>query len=142
MKAEQIMSRSVVSVTPMEAVSAAARLMQRHNLGVLPVCDDSGRLRGILTDRDIVTRCVAADMDAAETPVREIMSRGVECCRADDELASAVSVMAARQLRRLPVLRDGKPVGMLSLGDLARQERCRMECAEALGRISDNVRRE
>lgn len=142
MKAGELMSRGFVRIGPMEPVAAAARLMKRHNLGALPVCDEAGRVRGILTDRDIVTRCVAADMDAGETPVREIMSRGVACCQADDELTSAVAVMAGRQLRRLPVLRDGKAVGMLSLGDLARQERWRMECAEALGRISDNVRRE
>lgn len=141
MKAEELMSKSVVTILQREPVAAAARLMLRHNLGALPVCDERGRLRGMLTDRDIVTRCVAADMDTAETPVREIMSRGVECCRADDELASAVALMGNRQLRRLPVLRDGKPVGMLSLSDLARQERWRMECADALGRISDNVRR-
>lgn len=141
MKAEQLMSKHVVSITQREPVAAAARLMQRYELGVLPVCDEGGRLRGILTDRDIVTRCVAADMDAADTPVREIMSRGVECCAADEELGQAVSRMAGRQLRRLPVLREGRVVGMLSLGDLARQERYRMECADALGSISENVRR-
>ncbi len=141
MRADEVMSESLVSITPMEPVAAAARLMKRHNLGALPVCDGTGRLRGIVTDRDIVTRCVAADMDAAGTPVREIMSRGVACCEAGDELESAAEVMAGRQLRRLPVLRDGRLVGMLSLGDLARQERYRMESAAALSRISDNIRR-
>lgn len=141
MTAGEIMSRNLICVTPMEPVAVAARLMQRHNLGALLVCDESGRVRGMVTDRDIATRCVAAEMDAADTPVREIMSRGVECCREDDELSSVAAVMAGRQLRRLPVVRDGKPVGMLSLADLARQERWRMECAEALGRISDNIRR-
>lgn len=139
MKAGELMSRSLVSIGPMEPVAAAARLMQRYDLGSLPVCDDAGRLRGMLTDRDIVTRCVAADMRAEDTPVREIMSRGVAACGVDDEISSAASVMAARQLRRLPVLREGKPVGMLSLGDIARQERCRMECAETFGNIAANV---
>lgn len=141
MKAEDVMSQCPVCLGPMEPASAAARLMKRCNLGALPVCDDSGRLRGIVTDRDIVTRCVAADMDASDTPVREIMSRGVACCEADEELSQAVAKMAGRQLRRLPVLREGKLVGMLSLADLARQERWRMECAEALGSICGNVRR-
>ncbi len=141
MKAGELMSRSLVSIGPMEPVAAAARLMQRYDLGSLPVCDNAGRLRGMLTDRDIVTRCVAADMRAEDTPVREVMSRGVAACAVDDEVSSAASVMAARQLRRLPVLREGKPVGMLSLGDIARQERCRMECAETLGNIAANVHR-
>lgn len=140
MKAGELMSRSLVSIEPMEPVAAAARLMQRYDLGVLPVCDGAGRLRGIVTDRDIVTRCVAADM-SADTPVREIMSRGVTCCGVGDEISCVTSIMADRQLRRLPVLREGKPVGMLSLGDIARQERCRMECAAAYGSIAANVHR-
>ena len=72
MKAGELMSRSLVSVGPMESVASAARLMQRYDLGALPVCDDAGRLRGMLTDRDITTRCVAADMDAAETGLSQI----------------------------------------------------------------------
>jgi len=139
MKIGEIMSDRVISISQMEPVSAAARLMARFNLGALPVCDSTGRLRGILTDRDIVTRCVAADMDAAETKVRELMSRGISSCEREDDVKTAAERMASQQVRRLPVLEDGRLVGMLSLSDLARERRLSMEAAEALGQISSNI---
>lgn len=141
MKIGDIMTDKVVSISQMEPVAAAARLMKRHNLGALPVCDDSGRLRGMVTDRDIVTRCVAADMDAADTRVREVMSRGICSCGSGEEVEEAIRLMGAEQVRRLPVLEEGKLVGMLSLCDLARSSQCRMEAAAALTDISANIRR-
>lgn len=76
MTVNEIMTGRVVTIGQDEPVSAAARLLKRHNLGALPVCDGSGRLRGLLTDRDIVLRCVAADEDPKTTRIGEIMSRG------------------------------------------------------------------
>lgn len=141
MKVRDIMTDRIIAVSQMEPISAAARLMKRHNLGALPVCDDEGRLRGIITDRDIVTRCVAADMTPDDTKIREIMSRGITSCGADEEVDDAARSMGAQQVRRLPVLEDGKVVGMVSLSDLARHARCQMEAAEALTEISSNIRR-
>lgn len=141
MKVHDSMTAKPISISPLEPVSTAARLMKRHNLGALPVCDDQGRLRGILTDRDIVVRGVAADLDPADTPVRELMSRGIASCGAGEELSEALASMRREQLRRLPVLEEGKLVGMVSLCDLIRQPDCRMEAAEALSDISANVRR-
>ncbi len=140
MKIREIMTERLVTVSQLEPVSAAARLMKRHNLGALPVCDDGGRLRGILTDRDIVTRCVAADMDPADTKIREIMSRGLTTCGADEEVDDVLHAMGASQVRRMPITQDGKVVGMVSLSDLARSS-FSMEAAEALGEISTNVTR-
>ena len=141
MQVREIMTDRVVSITQQEPVSAAARLMKRHNLGALPVCDDEGRLRGMITDRDIVTRCVAADMEPGDTRIREIMSRGIATCRADEEITDALRTMGAEQVRRLPVTREGKVVGMVSLADLARSAGFGMEAAEALGEISANIAR-
>ncbi len=141
MKVKQIMTDSVVSVGPGETVAHAARLMKRGNLGALPVCDDGGKLRGILTDRDIVTRCVAGGDDPDDTPVREIMSRGITTCRAEDDAEEVLRTMSASQVRRLPVTDGGKLVGMVSLGDLARSEYFSMEAAEALSEISSNILR-
>ena len=141
MKVQDIMTDRVVTVGQLEPVSAAARLMKRHNLGVLPVCDDTGRLRGILTDRDIVTRCVAGELPPDETQIREIMSRGITGCRAEDEADAVIRIMGAGQIRRLPVLEDGRPVGMVSLGDLVRNGGFSMEAAETLCEISSNVAR-
>ena len=141
MKVYKAMTSHPISIGPMEPVATAARLMKRHNLGALPVCDEQGRLRGILTDRDIVVRGVAADLDPADTPVRELMSRGICSRGAGEELADAMACMRREQLRRLPVLEDGRRVGIVSLNDLLRAEDCRMEAAAALSDISSNVRR-
>ncbi len=141
MKVCDIMTGQVVSVSQREPISAAARLMKRHNLGALPVCDDEGRLRGMITDRDIVTRCVAADMDPSDTMLREIMSRGIRTCSSQDDVDAASQTMRREQIRRLPVTDEGRLVGMVSLADIARRQSCAMEAAQALGDISSNVRK-
>ena len=115
--------------------------MKRCNIGSVPVCDDKGRLRGMLTDRDIVTRCVASGADPQDTKVAEIMSRGIITASPFDELDAAVERMTADQVRRLPVLDDGRLVGMLTLCDMARSCSCEMEAASALTEISSNFRR-
>ena len=141
MKVCDIMTSRVISVSQKEPITAAARLMKRHNLGALPVCDDEGRLRGMVTDRDIVTRCVAADMDPADTMLREIMSRGIRTCSSQDDINTAAQTMSREQVRRLPVTDEGRLVGIVSLADMARREAFSMEAAEALGDISHNIRR-
>ena len=141
MKVRDIMSSRVISIGQDEPVSAAARLLKSANIGALPVCDGQRRLRGIVTDRDIVTRCVAPGGDPELTPVREIMSRGVVTCAPAEELDAAVKRMGEDQVRRLPVLDEGRLVGIVTLCDMARSSRCDMEAAAALTGISGNVRR-
>ena len=141
MKVCDIMSSRVVSIGQNEPVSAAARLLKRCNIGSVPVCDDKGRLRGMLTDRDIVTRCVASGADPQDTKVSEIMSRGIITASPFEELEAAVGRMTADQVRRLPVLDEGRLVGMVTLCDMARSCNCEMEAAEALTEISSNFRR-
>ena len=139
MKVSDIMSGRVVTIGQKEPVIAAARLLKRMNLGALPVTDDSGRLRGILTDRDIVLRCVASGSDPRTLEVREIMSRGVVTAAPGTEISEAARLMRGDQVRRLPVVEGGKLVGMLSLADMARG--CYMEAAAALSDFSSNLRR-
>ncbi len=141
MQVRELMNQSVVSITPGESASLAARLLARHQLGALPVCGEDGGLRGIVTDRDIVTRCVAAETDPHKVPVREIMSRNCAVISPEEDAAEAARLMGAGQVRRLPVLEDGKVVGMVSLGDLAKCRACDMEAAEALSEISENIHR-
>ena len=141
MKICDIMSNNVVCVEQTEPVTAAARLFKRHNVGALPVCDEKGRLRGIVTDRDVVLRCVALQTDPDKTQVREIMSRGVITTGPMDEVDRAAKLMAGDQVRRLPVMDNGRIVGMVALGDMARSCACEMEASEALSEISSNVRR-
>ncbi len=141
MQVRELMNQSVVSITPGESASLAARLLARHQLGALPVCGEDGGLRGIVTDRDIVTRCVAAETDPHKVPVREIMSRNCAVISPEEDAAEAARLMGAGQVRRLPVLEAGKVVGMVSLGDLAKCRACDMEAAEALSEISENIHR-
>ena len=136
-----MMSPNLVSITPEESTALAARLLYRNNIGSLPVCGEDGRLRGIVTDRDIVLRCVAAENDPATTPVKEIMSKGVITVSPGDDVRVATRIMAAEQVRRLPVVSDGKVVGMVSLGDLAKTRAYDMEASKALSEISTNVKK-
>ncbi len=141
MKVNEIMSGRVICIGQDEPVSAAAKMLKRSNIGALPVCDGAHRLRGIVTDRDIVTRCVALGGDPAGTPVKEIMSRGVVTCAPFDELDAAVKRMEDEQVRRLPVLDGGRLVGSVTLCDMAIDSNCDMEAAAALAEITSNIRR-
>ena len=141
MKISDIMTANVISISKDESVAAAARLLRRYNVGALPVTDRDMRLRGIVTDRDIATRCVAADVDPKTTKVGESMSRGILTASPGDTVGSAVRSMSSDQVRRLPVIDDGRVVGMVTLCDMARARSCEMEAAEALAEISTNIRR-
>ena len=129
MKVSDIMSDRVVTIDEREPVIAAARLLKRMNLGALPVTDRGGKLVGMLTDRDIVLRCVALGGDA----------RTMTAATPDVKVDDAAKRMGRGQVRRLPVVENGKLVGMLSLADMARK--CDMEAAAALADISSNLRR-
>ena len=141
MKVKDVMSTNVVCVEPDESAAVAARLLSRFNVGALPVCTKDGRLRGMVTDRDIVLRCVAADDDAQSVKVSEIMTRRIYSVDAQESIQNASVLMARRQVRRLPVEEDGKLVGMVSLGDVAKLHDYTTEAAEALGEISKNTKK-
>ena len=140
MKVFDLMSESVVSVGANEPVVAAARLLKKYNIGALPVCDDKGKLRGVVTDRDIAVRCVAGNLVPTKATVSDIMTRGAVTIDENAYIGDAARIMAEAQIRRLPVTKDGTLVGMLSLADLARNTDCDSEAAEALCEISKNIR--
>ena len=139
MVVKELMTSGVVTVEPNSSAALAARLLARHNVGALPVCGPDGRLRGMVTDRDIILRCVAPEDDPAQTPVKGIMSRGCAFAAPDMDCAQAGALMARSQVRRLPVVEGGRVVGILALSDLARCGQYDMEAAQALSEISDNV---
>ncbi|MDD7220792.1 MAG: CBS domain-containing protein [Oscillospiraceae bacterium] len=141
MRVRDLMSKSVVTIAPEESAALAARLLSRHELGALPVCAADGTLVGIVTDRDIVTRCVAAGEEPGRVPVRDIMSPAPSVITPETPISDAARLMAQRQVRRLPVVEQGHVVGMLSLGDLARSRRTDTEAAAALSDISASLRR-
>ena len=138
MEIKDIMTQSVVTIDPNESVEVAARTMTLHNVGALPVCTN-GRLCGVLTDRDIVTRCLAANRQPADTKVRQVMTEQVSAARPNMDIGTAAHLMGRLQIRRLPVVEDGKLCGMVSLGDLAVREETVLDAGDVLADISSNL---
>ncbi len=117
MKVSEVMTAQVVTAKPKTSVKDIARMMSEIDSGVIPIAED-GKVLGLVTDRDIVVR-VVADGGALDAPVSDIMTDDVQSCHADDNLADATAKMGAHQVRRLLVYADGRPAGILSLGDVA-----------------------
>ena len=139
MKLREIMTQCVVRIHPEESAAVAARTLARYNIGMLPVCGGDGRLYGVVTDRDLVTRCVAAGRLAASTPVRDVMTANVVSGRPDMDTVAAAQLMGRQQIRRLPVLENGLLCGMVSLADLVTREETASSAKDALAEISNNV---
>lgn len=139
MKLRDVMTNPVIRIHPEESVAIAARTLNHYNIGALPVCGRDGRVCGLITDRDIVTRCLAAGKSAVSTTVAEIMTTRVVAARPDMEAGVAAGLMGREQIRRLPVMEGGKLCGMVSLGDLAVTEESSIDAGDALAEISGNV---
>lgn len=134
MQVREIMTTRIISVSSNSTVKDAALLMNKNNIGSVPVVD-SGSVRGMLTDRDIVLRCVAESKDAGNLKVADICSQGAISVKPDETVSNAMHLMSSEQVRRLPVVDNGKLIGMLSFADIAR-EKSGMELAEAISDIS------
>ena len=140
MKVRHLMTPTPITISPEESVAVASRTLTHYNIGMLPVCSSNGALQGVLTDRDIVTRCLAGARDPNKTPVRDIMTSQVRTASPDMDHSAAAHLMGAQQIRRLPVLEDGKLCGLLSLGDLATHEDTAIDAADTLSSITSNLR--
>ena len=120
-KVADVMSRASELASPEDTLQHAARVMEERGTGVLPV-GENGRLVGVVTDRDLAVRAVAAGKDPTRTKLREVMSGEPRYVFDDEPLEKAAAALGERQVRRLPVLnRDKRLVGMVSLGDLERE---------------------
>ncbi|MDN3244052.1 CBS domain-containing protein [Streptomyces sp. ZSW22] len=126
-----IMTGHPVTVEPQTSVTAVARIMRDRDLGAVLVTDGD-ELRGLVTDRDLVIRSVAEGGDPERTTVAGACSDDLVTVRSDDELDHAVEFMRDHAVRRVPVVDDGRPVGIVSLGDLAMER----DPESALGDIS------
>ena len=139
MKIRDVMTDSVIPIAPEENVAVAARTLTHYNIGALPVCGANGQLCGLVTDRDIVTRCLASGKSPRLTTVRDVMSGNLAWATPEMDVSEGARLMGVRQIRRLPVLENGKLCGMVSLGDLAKEGETAENAADALTRISSNV---
>jgi len=137
MELREIMTRNPEVVSGDASLQEAATKMKNLDVGLMPICDGD-RLQGMLTDRDITIRATADGRDPNKTKVTEVMSTDVAYCFEDQDVAEAVSLMEARQIRRLPILnKDKRLVGVVSLGDIAVHVGDRDLAGETLQEVSE-----
>ena len=118
-KIHDVMHAGVDAHEPTTLVSTIARTMKDNDIGAVPIID-KGKLVGMVTDRDIAVRALADGRDATQLTAKDVMTKGVACCRPSDSTLAASRLMQERAIRRLAVVDEGdKLVGMVSLGDLA-----------------------
>ena len=136
------MTPNVVRIHPEEPVAVAARTLTQYNIGALPVCGRDGQVYGMVTDRDLVTRCMASGRQADVMKVRDVMTGGVVSVGPDMDASVAAHLMGRQQVRRLPVVENGRLCGIVSLGDLTKTEENAIDAADALTEITANIQAE
>ncbi|MFF1448926.1 CBS domain-containing protein [Streptomyces sp. NPDC058274] len=130
-KVHEIMTSAPVSVGPLTAVTEVARRMRDENIGAVLVTEED-EPRGLVTDRDLVVRVLAEGRAPGDTTVQEACSPGLVTVAPEDDVDRAIQLMREHALRRLPVVEDGKAVGIVALADLAMER----DPSSALGDIS------
>jgi CBS domain-containing protein len=139
MKVRDIMTSEGLATATLETtLTEIATRMRDENIGAVPIVDDEDRLVGIITDRDVVVRCIAAGQDPEECTAEEILSEELHTIHPEAEIEEAADLMANRQIRRLPVVEDEVIIGMISLGDIA--VKSDEDASDALEDISEGVR--
>ncbi|MCB9561898.1 MAG: CBS domain-containing protein [Kofleriaceae bacterium] len=124
MKVKKIMNPEVRTCRSIDMLDRAAQLMWDHDIGCLPVVNESGHVVGMVTDRDICMAAYTQGQALRGIAVFSAMAHQVHSCQADDDLAAAEAVMRQHQIRRMPVIDDqGHPIGILTLNDIARAAR-------------------
>jgi len=138
-KCNEVMTKNPICCLPDDMAVKAAELMKGGNIGSIPVIgnDQTGKLVGIVTDRDLIMKIMAAGLDAKSTKVEAVMTRKVVTCRAEDDLQQALDAMAGHQLRRIPVVdNDNKILGIIAQADVATHENNPEKTATMLKEIS------
>lgn len=138
MQAKEIMTPDPQCCTPGDSLQVAARLMDDFDCGCLPVVDRSNQNRvvGVLTDRDIAVRGVARGK-TPDSKVNDVMSLAPACCSPDDDMEEVERIMTEKQVRRVPVVADGRVVGIIAQADLAREDRALSD--REVGRIVEKI---
>ncbi|RPJ65515.1 MAG: CBS domain-containing protein [Acidobacteria bacterium] len=116
----QAKGSDVYSVRPDASVYEALTLMAERNVGAVLVMDEQGRLAGILSERDYARKVVLKGQTSRDTPVRNIMTEAVLCVPAGTSIESCMAVMTERRIRHLPIIGDGRVIGVVSIGDVGK----------------------
>ncbi|MBF8185220.1 CBS domain-containing protein [Nonomuraea sp. K274] len=117
--ARDVMHRGCECLRINDSLAEAARRMAELNVGSLPVCDENGQLKGIITDRDIVVKCTAKDKNPAEVKAGDLIEAPVRSIDANADIDEVLHQMAEHKIRRMPVLENKELVGIISQADLA-----------------------
>lgn len=124
MRCQDIIKRTIVCCKETETIQSAALKMRDANIGFLPVCGLEGKTIGIITDRDMALRVCATGLDPSKTPVTEIMTHQIVACYAADDVRYVEGLMARNRKSRIIVQDEaGRPIGVISLSDIARHDR-------------------
>ena len=140
----EVMTRDPVCCEPTDTVTRAAELMKQENVGAVPVVDSqtSKRLIGIVTDRDLVTKIVAAGRAVEQATVRDAMTSNPASCREEDDITEAMEVMGQRQVRRMPVVdMEGRVKGIIAQADVATRMGRDSDTGQMVESISEPDRR-
>jgi CBS domain-containing protein len=138
MKVRELMTKDVVCANPESTLEEIAAMMKTADTGAIPVVDGD-ELIGVITDRDIVIRCIAEGKDPLETTAEEISSEDIHTIEPDTDADEALHIMERHQVRRLPVVEDGRLLGVISIGDVAVKGNAR-KSGEALEGVSRGVK--
>lgn len=136
MKVRDLMTRDVTTADTNSSITEVAQSMKSLDVGSIPVCDNNENVVGIVTDRDIVLRFVAAGSNGENIKAQDVMSTHIVSVCPDTDVHEAASIMAKNQIRRLPVVENGKLAGIVAIGDFATQNIHINEAGEALSDIS------
>ena len=118
MALNSLVQKRVIACNPTESVKEVARIMEQENVGSVLILQ-GGKPLGIVTDRDLVLRCMVNGLDCSKTPISTVMTKNVECVGSDDGIHDVVELMKRKEIRRIPVKDStGKIVGLVSSGDV------------------------
>jgi CBS domain-containing protein len=121
MRVDEIMTAPAITCRATDHLATAARAMWEDDCGCIPVVDDDGRLKGLITDRDLCMATYTRGQPLHAIPIDAAMAREAFSCRSHDDIAKVLDLMRNKQIRRIPVVDDtGRPTGVVSLGDIAR----------------------
>ncbi len=132
---QDLMTEFPEALKPTDTIQKAAKLMRDHDYGIIPILDGLDSLVGVVTDRDIVVQALASG-HGPETLIRECMTVQPDTVPRDLPISEALHLMNARQIRRVPVVENGRLIGMLSLGDIAKSQIPEDVKAKALEAVS------
>ncbi len=121
MNVKEVMTKDLITLEPDASILDAAQLMKKFNVGTILITQND-KLTGILTDRDIVLRLIAENIDCQDAKLKDFMSQSPVSVSSNEDIQFVADMMAEHQIKRLPIIENNKPVGIVTLGDLSMVE--------------------